>query len=292
MARQKPRKLKKRIVTSYLTSTISITLVLFLLGILTLVLINAGRLSNYVKEKIGFTLVLHDNIKEVEIIRLQKILNTTEFVKSTRYVDKEAAARELQEELGEDFTGFLGFNPLFSSIDIKLYARYTHPDSLVILEKNLMEYPQVKEVYYQRNLVTVINENVRKISLFLLVFSGMLALIFIALINNTIRISIYSQRFVINTMQLVGATRMFIRRPFVNRSLFYGALGAIIAFVLIGSMVFSYKQELKGIISPEDVRMMGAVFIVILGLGLIISWVSTFLAVNKFLKMKFDELFY
>ncbi len=292
MARQKPKKLKKRVVTSYLTSTISITLVLFLLGILTLVLINAGRLSNYVKEKIGFTLVLHDNIKEVEIIRLQKILNTTEFVKSTRYVDKEAAARELQEELGEDFTGFLGFNPLFSSIDIKLYARYTHPDSLVILEKNLMEYPQVKEVYYQRNLVAVINENVRKISLFLLVFSGMLALIFIALINNTIRISIYSQRFVINTMQLVGATRMFIRRPFVNRSLFYGALGAIIAFVLIGSMVFSYKQELKGIISPDDIRMMGSVFTVILGLGLIISWVSTFLAVNKFLKMKFDELFY
>ncbi|NOY97547.1 MAG: cell division protein FtsX [Chlorobi bacterium] len=292
MARQKPKKLKKKVVTSYLTSTISITLVLFLLGILTLVLINAGRLSNYVKEKIGFTLVLHDNIKEVEIIRLQKILNTTEFVKSTRYVDKETAARELQEELGEDFTGFLGFNPLFSSIDIKLYARYTHPDSLVILEKNLMEYPQVKEVYYQRNLVAVINENVRKISLFLLVFSGMLALIFIALINNTIRISIYSQRFVINTMQLVGATRLFIRRPFVNRSLFYGALGAIIAFVLIGSMVFSYKQELKGIISPDDVRMMGAVFIVILGMGLIISWVSTFLAVNKFLKMKFDELFY
>lgn len=292
MVNQKPKRLKKRMVTSYLTSIVSITLVLFLLGLLALVLINAGRLSNYVKEKIGFTLVLHNNIKEVEIIRLQKVLSTTEFVKSTRYVDKETAARELQAELGEDFTGFLGFNPLFSSIDIKLNAKYTHQDSLVIIEKDLLDYPEVKEVYYQRNLVTVINENVKKVSLFLLVFSGLLALIFIALINNTIRISVYSHRFIINTMQLVGATRHFIRKPYIYRSMFYGAVGAIIAFILIGGIIFSYSKELKGIISPYDINMMGIVFLIVLGLGLIISWGSTFSAVNKFLKMKFDELFY
>ena len=292
MGRQRPKKLRKKIITSYLTSTVSITLVLFLLGLLTLVLINAGRLSNYVKEKIGFTLVLHDNIKEVEIIRLQKLLNATDFVKTTRYVDKEDATRELQEQLGEDFTGFLGFNPLFSSIDVKLYAPYTHPDSLVVLEKDLLQYPEVKEVYYQRNLVTVINENVRKISLFLLLFSGLLALIFIALINNTIRISIYSHRFIIHTMQLVGATRHFIRRPYVQKSIFYGIVGGLIAFIIIAGILFSYKRELNGLINPFDIQMMGAVFLIIIGLGLLISWISTHMAVNKFLRMKFDELFY
>ena len=292
MVKPKPKKLKGRIATSYFTSTISITMILFLLGFLALVLINAGRLSNYVKEKIGFTLVLHDNVKEVEIARLQKILNATDFVKSTRYVDKETAAQELQEELGEDFMGFLGFNPLFSSIDVKLYATYTHPDSLTIIENKLLEYPQIKELYYQRNLVSVINDNVQKISLFLLVFSGLMAFIFIALINNTIRISIYSHRFLINTMQLVGATRGFIRKPFVQKSMYFGFLGSVIAFALLAGLLFLYKNELLGVLNVFDVKMMGMVFLFVVFLGQVISWASTRLAVNKFLKMKFDELFY
>ncbi len=292
MGKPKPKKLKGRIATSYFTSTISITMILFLLGFLALVLINAGRLSNYVKEKIGFTLVLHDNVKEVEIARLQKILNATDFVKSTRYVDKETAAQELQEELGEDFMGFLGFNPLFSSIDVKLYATYTHQDSLTIIENKLLEYPQIKELYYQRNLVSVINDNVQKISLFLLVFSGLMAFIFIALINNTIRISIYSHRFLINTMQLVGATRAFIRKPFVQKSMYFGFLGSVIAFALLAGLLFLYKNELLGVLNVFDVKMMGMVFLFVVFLGQVISWASTRLAVNKFLKMKFDELFY
>ena len=292
MVKPKPKKLKGRIATSYFTSTISITMILFLLGFLALVLINAGRLSNYVKEKIGFTLVLHDNVKEVEIARLQKILNATDFVKSTRYVDKETAAQELQEELGEDFMGFLGFNPLFSSIDVKLYATYTHPDSLTIIENKLLEYPQIKELYYQRNLVSVINDNVQKISLFLLVFSGLMAFIFIALINNTIRISIYSHRFLINTMQLVGATRGFIRKPFVQKSMYFGFLGSVIAFALLAGLLSLYKNELLGVLNVFDVKMMGMVFLFVVFLGQVISWASTRLAVNKFLKMKFDELFY
>ncbi len=292
MVEKKPQKLKKRVATSYFTSTISITLILFLLGILTLVLVNAGRLSNYVKEKIGFTLVLHENTKEVEIARLQKVLNSTGFVKSTKYIDKEAAALELQEELGEDFMGFLGFNPLFSSIEIKLNANYTHPDSLAVLEKDLLEYPQIKEVYYQRNLVTVINDNVKKVSMFLLLFSVLMAFIFIALINNTIRISIYSQRFVINTMQLVGATRAFIRKPFIQKSMYFGILGSLISFLLIIGLLILYRNELNGVINVYDFKMMGILFFTICFLGLLISWGSTRLAVNKFLKLKFDELFY
>ncbi len=292
MIRPKSQKNKKRILSSYITSTVSVTMVLFLLGILAFILIKADRLSDYVKEKIGFTLVLHDNIKEVEINRLQKILNASDFVKSTRYVDKQTAANELQQEMGEDFMGFLGFNPLFSSLDVKLIAKYTQADSLALLENYFLEYPEIKEVFYQRNLVYLINENVRKISLFVLIFSGLLALIFVALINNTIRISVYSQRFIINTMQLVGATRGFIRKPFIYRSIVFGIYGAIIAFVLILALIYTYQTELTGFVSFNDYISFVIVFIVVLALGIIISWLSTVFAVNKFLKLKFEELFY
>jgi cell division transport system permease protein len=292
MAKYKSKRFSRKIFSSYLTTTISVTLVLFLIGIMGFVLINADRLSNYVREKIGFTLVLQEGIKEVEIVRLQKLLSSTQYVKSTRYVDKETAAKELQEELGENFTGFLGYNPLFSSIDVKLFADYTSSDSLSILEKKFLDFPEIKEVYYQRNLVTLINENVRKISLFLLVFSSLLTLIFFALINNTIRISIYSQRFIINTMQLVGATRSFIRKPFIRKSLVIGIYGAVLAFILIVLLIYTYQKELNGVLNLNNLTVLGLVFGIILITGIVISWLSTFLAVNKFLKLKFDELFY
>jgi cell division transport system permease protein len=292
MAKYKSKKFRGKIFSSYLTTTISVTLVLFLIGIMGFVLINTDRLSDYVREKIGFTLVLQEGIKEVEIIKLQKLLSSTQFVKSTRYVDKETAAKELQEELGENFTGFLGFNPLFSSIDVKLFADYTNSDSLSILEKKFLDFPEIKEVYYQRNLVTLINENVRKISLFLLVFSSLLTLIFFALINNTIRISIYSQRFIINTMQLVGATRSFIRKPFIRKSLVIGIYGALLAFIMIVLLIYTYQKELNGILNLNNLTVLGLVFGIMLVTGIVISWLSTFLAVNKFLKLKFDELFY
>lgn len=292
MGEPKPKKLKKRILSSWITSTVSISLVLIMLGTLGLILINAGRLSEYVREKIGFTLVLHDDIKEVEIIRLQKLINSTDYVKSTRYIDKNTAAKELTEELGEDFTGFLGFNPLFSSIDVKLFAPYTNADSLLIIEKEFLEYPQVKEVYYQKNLVSVINQNVSRISIILLIISGLLIFIFVALINNTIRISIYSQRFTINTMQMVGAGNAFIRKPFLQRSLFFGIYGALIANIIVITGFYAYKKELYGTISINDLRIAGFVFAMVIVLGMLISYFSTYFAVNKFLKMKFDELFY
>lgn len=292
MPDKKPKKLKKRIFRSWLTSMISISMVLVLLGILALTVINAERLSDYVREKIGFTLVLKDNIKEVEIIRLQKIINSSDFVKSTFYIDKENAAEELAKELGEDFTGFLGYNPLFSSIDVKLFAQFTHPDSLLVIEKEFLEYPEVKEVYYQKNLVSIINQNVNKISIFLIVISGLLLFIFIALINNTIRISVYAKRFTINTMQLVGAHHSFIRKPFIVQSLLWGIYGAFIANLIILSGIYTYKKELSGIISFEDLSAAAFIVILVFVLGILISTISTYFAVNKFLKMKFDELFY
>lgn len=291
MKNQKPKKLKKRIFSSWLTSMVSISLVLIMLGTLGLILINANRLSEYVREKIGFTVALQDNLNDVDVIRFQKLLNASDYIKSTRYIDKETAAKELTEQLGEDFTGFLGYNPLFASIDVKLYASYTHPDSLTIIEKTFQEYPEVKEVYYQKNLVSVINQNVSKISLILLIISALLIIIFVALINNTIRISIYSQRFSINTMQMVGASYSFIRKPFLQQSLYWGVYGAFLANIVVLGAFYMYKKELSGIISQNDISVAAAVFAMVVLLGMLISYLSTLFAVNKFLRLKFDELF-
>lgn len=292
MKKSRPRKLKRRFLNSWITSLVSISLVLISLGTLTFVLINARQLSEYVREKIGFTLVLKDDLKEVEIIRLQKVLSAGDYVKSTRFIDKTTAAKELSEELGEDFTGFLGYNPLFASLDVKLFAPYTQADSLKKLEQTFLNYPQVSEVYYQKNLVTLLKQKIHQISLALLIASALLTFIFTGLINNTIRILIYSQRFTINTMQMVGASKNFIRKPFLRKSLFLGINGAILANIVLSSGFYIYKKELGGIINNSDLTTALMVIIIVFILGITISLLSTWFAINKFLHLKFDELFY
>ncbi|MEL7588802.1 MAG: ABC transporter permease [Prolixibacteraceae bacterium] len=290
--RKRQARIKRRLVRSYLVSTVSITLVLFLVGMMTLLMLNARRLSDYVRENVGFTLVLNENIREVEILRLQKNLSATKYVKSTEFVDKEQAASELAKDLGEDFVGFLGFNPLFSSINVKLHAAWIQTDSLAVLEQKFLDYPQVKEVFYQRDLVKVINDNVRQVTIVLMVFSALLLFIFTTLINNTIRISIYSQRFIINTMKLVGATRPFIRRPFILKSVSYGLVAGIIANAGIFLLIYSYRNEFQNLIKLEQADTLGITFILVLVFGVLITWLSTYFAVNKFLRLRFEELFY
>ena len=287
-----PNKRKKRLLNSWGTSLVSISMVLILLGLLSFTLINANRLSEYVREKIGFTLVLEEDLKDVEIVQLQKVLNSSNAIKSTRFIDKETAAAELSQKLGEDFTGFLGYNPLFSSLDVKLVAAYTSNDSLKMLEQKFLKYPQVTEVYYQKNLVSLINKNLNKISILLLLISGLLTFIFFGLINNTIRILIYSQRFTINTMQMVGASNAYIRKPFLQRSLFLGAWGALIANVILISGLYFYRKELYGFIDLQNIYLVLIVVGLVFSLGFVISFLSTWFAVNKFLRLKFDELFY
>lgn len=287
-----PQTIKRRIFKSYLTSTISISMVLFLIGMLGVVLLNAGRLSRYVRENIGFSLILKDDIQQADIENLLASLKTANFVKEAEYVDKATAAERLKTELGEDFTGFLGYNPLLSSVDVKLKADYATPEQLVVIERKLSEFPQIKEVSYQRDMAKIINENVSKIGFILIFFSVLLLVIFFALINNTIRISIYSQRFVINTMLLVGATDRFIRAPFVRQSVKYGLVGGIAANVLLFVLMISYASELTGIISLDDFSIFGIVFFSVMILGVFISWASTHMAVNRFIHLKFDELFY
>lgn len=291
MAKEKI-KLRKSLFSSYFSTTLSISLVLFLFGLLGLLLINARRLTNYVMENVGVTLVLKENVREVDILKLQKTLEATSFIKSSRFVDKQSAADELKKELGEDFVDFLGYNPLLSSIDVKINAPFTDPENMARIEAQMLKFPEVQEVYYQRNLVNQLNSNVKKLSLILLILSALMFTIFIALINNTIRLSIYSKRYLINSMQLVGATRSFIRFPFIVRSVMHGIYGAIIACVILLLIFISYQSELKDLIDFQDstaiLLLIGGIFL----FGIVMTALSTFFAVNKFLRMKFDQLYY
>lgn len=283
---------KRRLRSSYITSIVSISLVLFMLGLMGLLILNAKKLSNHVKENVGFSVILKNDVKEVDMIRLQKNLDASDFVKSTEFVTKEKAAQDLQKDLGEDFINFLGYNPLLASIDIKLNANYANNDSLSVIEKKLRTYPQVKEVFYQKNLINLINENIKRIGLIILLFSILLLFISIALINNTIRLTIYSKRFLINTMQLVGATRRFIRAPFLGRSIVHGIVSAIIAVSLLSALIYIVQKELTGLLIFQEFDIIAILFLSVMLLGIFIALISTYIAVNKFLRTKTDDLYY
>ena len=283
---------KTRLRSSYLTLVISVSLVLFLLGILGLVLINARELSDYFRESLSFSVMLDDEAKEADIRMLQKDLDAKAYVKSTEYVSKDEAAAKMKEDLGEDFINFLGDNPLPPSIDVYLYAGYTSPDSVAKIEKYVREYPFVKEVYYQESLLILINENVKKISLFLLVISTFLFLIALTIINNTIRLSIYSRRFLIRTMQLVGATRRFIRLPFLIQSAFHGLLAALIAMSLLMGFLYLIEKEFFMMFSFESTKLLILLGASIIITGVLINIISTFFSVNRYLSISEDELYY
>ena len=213
------------------------------------------------------------------------------FVKESRYITKEEEAIALQKELGEDFVGFLGYNPLLPSIEMKLNADYANADSLRNIEKRLISYPGVKEVNYQRSLVEVVNSNLRKVGLVILGFSLLLLIISITLINNTIRLSIFSKRFLIKTMQLVGATESFIRKPFLISGIISGLWAALIALLLLVITMFSASRQLPELVIMQDVRLYAILFLIVSILGIVISWISTFFAVKKYLRLKADYLY-
>ena len=292
MTKRRVRRKRIGVVNSHFTVTISITLVLFLIGIMGILIFSGDQISDYVRENIGFSIILKDDAKDVDVHRIQKYLDATEYVKSTNYIDKEKAAEELQEELGEDFIEFLGYNPLLASIEVKLKAEYANPDSLTIIENEFKAYPQIKEVIYQKDLVNLVNENVRKITIVLLLFCLLLFIVSVALINNTIRLAIYSQRFLINTMQLVGATRSFIRRPFVNRIILDGLIAAVLAILLLTAAIYSIQNELSAIISLKDLDLIAMVYSLVLLIGIIISQMSAYFALNKYLRLRSDELYF
>ncbi len=282
----------RKVQSSSLTTIVSLSLVLFMLGLLAIIILNTRKLSDNVKENIGFQIILNDNAKEVDIQHLTKSLDASDYVKSTEFITKEEAAIRLQEDLGEDFINFLGFNPLLSSINVHLKAGYANTDSLTWIEKDLLDTKLVKEVIYQKSLVSLINENVQKISLIILGFSGLLMLIALALINNTIRLSIYSKRFIIKTMQLVGATQSFIRRPFVLKGIKHGIYGAAVAILMLIGVLYFAQKQLPELAELQDRNMLLTLFGLVIILGIIISWISTALAVRKYLRLKSDDLYY
>ena len=284
---------RRRVNSSYITSVISITLVLFTLGFLGLIILHANNLSNYIKENIGFEIVMKPDTKEVDIVYMQKMLDAETFVKSTEYITREEAARRLSEALGEDFIGFLGEenNPLLPSLDVRFKANWANNDSLAIIEQNILVNENVKEVYYQKSLVHLINKNIRKISIILLAFSALLLLIATALINNTIRLSVYSKRFVIRSMQLVGATESFIRRPFVARGIAQGILSAVIALFLITGIMATLKQNIPELELISSLELMAFLYAAVLLLGLLVSGFSTLFAVSRYLNLKTDKLY-
>ncbi len=292
MGRQEDKYNRKRLNSSYITTIVSITLVLFMLGLLGLIVLHAKKLSDYVKENIGFSIIMKENVKEAGIIKLQKILDATEYVKSTEYITKEEAAKEFEEELGEEFTSFLGYNPLLPTIEVRFKAEYANNDSLTIIKEKILENSNVKEVFYQESLVDVVNKNVRKIGFIILGFSTLLLIIAIALINNTIRLSVYSKRFLIRSMQLVGATRYFISKPFIWKGILHGVIGALNAIILLAGIIYFSQRELPELINLQDIDLFLSLFGIVIVLGIIISWLSNVLAVRKYIRLKTDSLYY
>ena len=285
------KSLNRKIISSSASVVISLSLVLFVVGLIGLILINVQRLSDYVKENIGFTIMLKDGITEIETIKFQKELEIADFTKSTNFITKEQATQELKTDLGEDFVDFLGYSPLLSSIDVKLNAHYANTDSLKKITDELTAKPFVFEAYYQKDLVDKLNSNVKQLSLFLLIFCILLFFISFVLINNTIRLSVYAKRFLIRTMQLVGANDSFIQKPFLIKGVYQGLYSSIFAiFMLIGSIQIA-QRDMVNILNVDDLKIIGIIFILTFFTGIILSLFSTYFAVRKYIRLNENELF-
>jgi cell division transport system permease protein len=283
---------KRRLISSYFSVVISIALVLFLLGMLGLLVLNTKKVADHFKEQIALTVYLKDTAKEVEIEQLKKSLAMADYTKSTTYVSKEEAAEAHSKEIGEDFMNFLGYNPLQNSIDVYMNADFVSGEQVDEIATNLTEKNFVDEVVYDKPLIALLNENVKKISFWVLIASGVFTFIAVLLINSSIRLSVYSKRFIIKTMQMVGATKGFIRRPFIWQSVKLGIIGAIIALIGMAGALYYLNNSFPQLALTSNVKLLAGLFIGIFLLGILITWLSTFFATSRFLNLKTDELYY
>ncbi len=291
MPHQAGKQTSKQYRPNYLYSIISIALVLYMLGLLGLIVLHAQELSDYFKEKIEVSLILKDNSSEGDVLRLQKTVQAAPYTKQAKFVSKKEAAASLRQEIDEDFLDLLGYNPLYASINLHLNAPYANPDSLKQIEAKLAQKPIIKDVYYEKSLVSLIHKNVRTIGIIILSLSALLFLITLTLINNTIRLSMYSNRFLIKSMQLVGASWGFITRPFVKKAIINGFISGIIAVSLLGGTLYYAQQQLPELKLLQDIPRFVILFILVILIGIIISWVSTLITVRKYLKMRLDDLY-
>ena len=282
---------KRKTKSVYVSTVISIALVLLVTGLLGLLLVHAKNLSKYVKENIVLNVIVNDGTNEGDVLSLQKDLEKDNYVLRTEYISKELAAKSLKEDLGEDFVQYLGHNPLLPSIDVYMKENYANSDSIKTFIDKISRNTRIKEVVYQESLIDMVNKNVRIISIVVLAFAAILLVIAVALINNTIRLAIYSQRFLIKSMQLIGATKNFIRKPFITYGIIHGLLGSLIAILLlIFTLQFAQKQ-IPELVFLRNWYEFAAIFIVVIAIGILISGLSTYFAVTKYLKAKSNDLY-
>ena len=283
---------KRRLLTSYFSVIVSITLVLFLLGFFGFLVFSTKKLANHFKEQVTVTILIKDEAKSADIAQLQKTLSVASFVKSLRFISKDEAAETFSKDIGEDFVSFIGTNPLQNVIDLSLKADYAEPDRMAEIKRELEQNSFVSEVVYDQSLVALIHENVNRIGLISLVFSALFTFVSVLLINASIRLSIYSKRFIIKTMQLVGATRSFIRRPFIRTNVRLGILSAFLAILLFYGALLAIVKSYPEFSILLDNTILCIVFIGILAMGILISWLSTYFATQRFLNLNTNDLYY
>jgi cell division transport system permease protein len=282
---------KRRLISSYFSVIISITLVLFLLGILGMLLINARKVETHFKEQIALSIDLKENVKEIEIAQLQKNLKLSDYVKSTRFISKEEAAEIAQVENGEKFMDFIGYNPFQNSIDVYLNSEFVTLNKLEEIKTDLLQKSYVDEVRYDVDLVSLMNKNVKRISFWLIVISVIFAFIAMLLINSSIRLAVYSKRFIIKTMQMVGATKHFIRRPFIWKSIRLGILGSLLAVAGLVVVAYYLDKNLPELNLLSNPTLFASLCLGVVVLGIMITWISTFFATQRFLNLKTDDLY-
>lgn len=281
----------KRLQSSYFSSIISIALVLFMLGLLGTLVLDARKISDYVKEHVQLNVYLNDDVSDQEISAFQSLLEKEPAIRSVRYVSKEQALDSLKKELGSDATGMLDINPLPSSFELKLKAEYTGNETLKNLAAGIQQNKMVREVTYRQTEIDKMNENFQVIAVGMLLICALLFFIAVALINSTIRIAMYAKRFLIKSMQLVGATKGFIRKPFLARAFMHGLYAGLIACILLGAILYLVHTRLPDLVQIQDLKMIGSLFLGIIVLGVLLSVISTFFAVNRYLRMKVEELY-
>lgn len=287
-------KQKKRLsfLEARITSTLSVSLVLFILGIMSMMGILANNLSIYVRENIGFSIILKDTAKENEITGLQNLLAEADYVKAAQYISKEEALKEVMIALGENPEEIVGVNPMQASIEVRLKADYANPDSISVIDNLLRKKSCIEDIQFQKDLIQSVNENMRTIGLILLALAMVLMIISYVLISNTIRLTAYSQRFIIYTMKLVGATPGFIRRPFILSNIICGVIAAVIAIIMLTVCISYIVNEFDNFYTLISTSMLLSVYGIVLLLGILLTGVSSFFAVNRYIGMKRDELYY
>ena len=283
---------KRKLISSYISVVISIALVLFLLGCLGLLVINAKKVADHFKEQVVVTIYLNDTAKEVEVNQLKKSLAMADYSKEALYVSKEEAAALMKAETGDDFMDFVGYNPLKNSIDVYLKADFVTTENLTEISENLSNKSFIEEIRYDNDLVELMNDNVKKITFWVLIISGIFTLIAVLLINSSIRLAVYSKRFIIKTMQMVGATKSFIRRPFIWKSVQLGIIGAVVALAGMAVVLYYLDLTFAELELLRNTILIIALFIGIFLLGVVITWISTFIATQRFLNLKTDQLYY